>query len=233
MTYGDRSADQHIGFLHCAYFQAKAGERRNYRAAMHDPLLAPRTFVACAFKDRESTAGALRSLLDLGVTPEQIGIGAIGAHRADAEALGAQFGVRSDVDGEDPLAGVPGLASAAESAASINRGALIGGAVGAFAGVVLSFVPGFPIISTKPHYRALAGVLLFFILGALAGATLGGAFAPQRSTHAAFRIVDEIEHGGLAVVVAVDTAAANAVQDALTAARGLHATRIPPAARAG
>ena len=200
---------------------------------MHDPLLAPRTFVACAFKDRDSAAAGLQSLLDLGVTPPQIGIGAIGAHRSDAEALGMQFGVRSDVDGEDPLAGAPGLASAAESAASISHGALIGGAIGAFAGAVLSFVPGVPIVSIEPHYRALAGVFLFFILAALAGATLGGAFAPQRSTHAAFRIVDEIEHGGLAVVVTADAANAQAVQEALTAASGLHAMSIPPAARVG
>ena len=196
---------------------------------MHDPSLAPPTFVACAFKDRESAAAALQALLGAGVASSQLGTGAIGAHRADAQALGAQFGVRSDVDGEDPLAGAPGLASAAGAAASVNQGALIGGSVGTLAGAALAFVPGFPIVTIEPQYRAFASILLFFILGALGGATLGGAFAPQRSTHAAFRIVDEIEHGGVAVVAVVDAASAPSVEEALAAAKGLHITRVPSA----
>ena len=194
---------------------------------MHDPSVAQQTFVACAFKDRESAADGLRALSAIGVAPARIGTGAIGAHRADAQALAAEFGVRSDVDGEDPLAGVPGLASAAQAAASVNHGALVGGAIGAFVGLAVSFLPGLPVAAIEPQFRAPAGVLLCFIIGALAGATLGGAFAPQRSTHAAFRIVDEIEHGGIAVVVQADAANANAVQEALTAAHGLHAARVP------
>jgi len=199
---------------------------------MHDPSVAQQTFVACAFKDRESAAAGLRALLAAGIAPAHIGVGAIGAHRAEAQALAAELGVRSDVDGEDPLAGVPGLASAAQAAASVNHGALIGAALGAFAGVAVSFVPGVPVAALEPQFRAPAAVLLSFIIGALAGATLGGAFAPQRSTHAAFRIVDEIEHGGIAVVVQTDPATANAVEEALTAAHGLHAMRVPSGDRA-
>jgi hypothetical protein len=210
-----------------ASFQAKPSEQRNYRAAMHDPLLAPLTLVACAFKHRESASAGLRALLDLGIAPEQIGVGAIGSHRSDAQDLAALFGVRSDIDGEDPLAGAPGLASAAQAASSVDRGGLIGGAIGALAGAALSFVPGLPITAIDPQLRALSCVLLFFILGALAGATLGGAFAPQRSTHAAFRIVDEIEHGGIAVVVSVDRESAGSVVATLTSAAGLHVTCVP------
>ena len=194
---------------------------------MHDPSLAASTLVACAFKDRESAAAALQALLESGIAPTQLGTGAIGAHREDAQALAAQFGIRGDIDGEDPLAGAPGLASAADAAASVNIGALIGGAVGALAGGLLVLVPGMPIVTIEPQYRAFAGVLLFFILGAIAGATLGGAFAPQRSTHAAFRIVDEIEHGGVAVVASVDAASASRVEEALIACKGLHVMRVP------
>ena len=135
--------------------------------------------------------------------------------------------MRSDVDPEDPLAGAPGLASAAGGAVAIDRGGVIGGLIGAVAGLLIGFIPGIHLVQTDPSRQMLADALLLFILGALAGATLGGALAPQRSSHAGFRIVDELEHGALAVVASLDAKQAPDVIRTLTAAGGLHVIRVP------
>jgi hypothetical protein len=194
---------------------------------MQGPLSTPPVFVACAFKDPAAIESAVRELLASGVNASDIGLGGLGAHAEPARTLAAELGVRPDVDPEDPLAGAPGLASADRGAIAIDRGGVIGGLIGAVAGLIVGFIPGIHIVQTDPSYRVLADALLFFILGALAGATLGGALAPQRSSHAGFRIVDELEHGALAVVVSLDAAQAAEALRLLTAAGGLHVIRVP------
>jgi hypothetical protein len=184
-------------------------------------------FVACALADAEAARNAIRAVLASGVAASDISVGAPPHAKDEADALAAEFGIRHDIEADDPLAGAPGLASAAAGADSINRGAVIGAFAGAVVGLALTYVPRIDIIPVAPQYRLLAYVLLFFIVGALAGATLGSALAPQRSTHAAFRIVDEVEHHGFALVARLDSATATAVAEALTANGGLHVMSVP------
>ena len=200
------------------------------RAAMQAPSSDPPVFVACAFKDAETAEAAVRSLLAVGVTEREISIGAAGALKQTAADIATRFGIGDDVDADDPLAGAPGLASAAAGGASIDRGGIIGAFAGTAAGLALSFVHRVDIIPVGTHYRALAYALLFLIIGALAGATLGGALAPQRSTHAAFRIVDEVEHKGFALVARIDAARAPAAAQTLEAGGGLHVMSVPASA---
>jgi hypothetical protein len=184
-------------------------------------------FVACAFKDQAATENAVRELLASGVAADDISLGGFGAHAEHAKTLAAELGVRAGIDPDDPLAGAPGLASADSGAFAIDRGGVIGGLIGAVTGLIVGLFPGIHLVPADPSYRLLASALLLFILGALAGATLGGALAPQRSSHAGFRIVDELEHGGLAVVASLDAARAGDVANMLTAAGGLHVMRVP------
>jgi hypothetical protein len=194
---------------------------------MQAPLSSPSVFVACAFKDRAATEIAVRELLVSGVDAGDISLGGLGAHAELARALAAELGVHAGIDPDDPLAGAPGLASAESGAFAIDRGGVIGGLVGAVAGLIVGLIPGIHLVPADPSYRVLASALLLFILGALAGATLGGALAPQRSSHAGFRIVDELEHGALAVVASLDAARADDAAHLLTAAGGLHVIRVP------
>jgi hypothetical protein len=194
---------------------------------MQAPLSAPSVFVACAFKDQAATENAVRELLASGVAADDISLGGLGAHAEHAKTLAAELGVRAGIDPDDPLAGAPGLASADSGAFAIDRGGVIGGLIGAVTGLIVGLFPGIHLVPADPSYRLLASALLLFILGALAGATLGGALAPQRSSHAGFRIVDELEHGGLAVVASLDAARAGDVANMLTAAGGLHVMRVP------
>ena len=180
---------------------------------MQGPSATPPVYIACAFKDQTAIENVVRELQALGLRGADIGVGGLGANAERAQSLAAELGIRSDVDPEDPLAGAPGLASASSGAVSIDHGAAIGGAAGAAAGLALSFFPAISIV--------------FFILGALAGATLGGALAPQRSTHAGFRIVDELEHGALAVVAITDSERAATVKTSFATAGGLHVLRVP------
>jgi hypothetical protein len=194
---------------------------------MQGPLSTPPVFVACAFKDPAATENAVRELLAAGVGADAIGLGGLGAHAEQARTLATGLGVRADVDPEDPLAGAPGLASASSGSLAIDRGGVLGGLIGAVAGLIVGFIPGIHLIQTDPSNRMLADALLLFIVGALAGATLGGALAPQRSSHAGFRIVDELEHGGLTVVASVDAERAPIAVRLLNDAGGLHVMRVP------
>lgn len=170
---------------------------------------------------------AIRELLGSGIAPSSIAIGAAGSARLSAAELGDGLGVRADLDPDDPLAGAPGLASASIGSDGINRGAIIGAIIGILAGTFVGFIPSVQLVVVDPNFRVLASALLGVIVGSLAGATLGGALAPQRSTHAAFRIVDEIEHHGFAVVAALDAATAPAAIALLTAGGGLHVLSVP------
>lgn len=184
-------------------------------------------FVACAFPERSTAEPALRALLESGVAAADIGLGSRGDGDAVVAALASELGVRTDVNGEDPLAGAPGLASSAAGSRGIDVGGVIGGAIGAAAGLVIGLVPGVHVVAVDPQFRVLADALLFFVIGALVGATLGGGLSPQRSSHTAFRIVDEIEHGGLVLVATLDTTTADSAVGLLHDHGGLHVIRIP------
>ena len=197
------------------------------RAAMQSPSSDLPVFVACAFKDADAAEAAIGSLLANGIAANEISIGAAGSAKATAVELASKLGIRDDVDADDPLAGAPGLASAAVGSASIDRGGVLGGAIGAAAGLALGLLDKSSVIPIAQPYHALGTTLLFFLIGALAGATLGGALAPQRSTHAAFRIVDEVEHKGFAVVARIDNERAASAVQTLEAGGGLHVMRVP------
>jgi hypothetical protein len=194
---------------------------------MQAPSPLPLVFVACAFADAPAAQAGVRALLGSGVAPTELAIGAAGAEKPIAAQLAQELGIGDDVDPADPLAGAPGLASATVGANSVDFGGVVGSLVGALAGAILSLFPTINIVPLDPHYRIIGDMLLLLVVGALAGATLGGALAPQRSTHAAFRIVDEIEHHGFAVVARLDAARAAAAAQNLEGIGGLHVIRVP------
>jgi len=162
--------------------------------------------IGCVFKDAERAAQGLHGVLASGIAAGAVRIGARDKQRA--ESIAAEAGVASDLDPEDPLAGAAGLSSGAAARASSDMGGVIGALVGAIVGFALGFTPVGAIIHVAKTIQPIACALLFLVLGGIAGAALGNAFGPQRSTHAGFRLVDAMEEGGIGVVVTTDDAKA-------------------------
>ena len=78
---------------------------------------------------------------------------------------------------------------------------MIGALVGAIAGAALGLLPVGHFIAVDPGWVPLADGLLFFVVGGVSGAVLGGAFGPRLSTHAGFRLIDGMEEGSIDVEV--------------------------------
>lgn len=162
--------------------------------------------IGCVFKDGERAAQGLRGVLASGIAAGAVRIGARDKQLADG--IAAETGIASDLDPEDPLAGTAGLSSGAAARTSSDTGGVIGAIVGAIVGFGLGFTPIGSIINVAKTIQPIAGAMLFLALGGIAGAALGNAFGPQRSTHAGFRLVDAMEEGGIGVLVMTDDAKA-------------------------
>jgi hypothetical protein len=155
--------------------------------------------VAGLVADDEAAASLIAALRASGIELNAIRLGAQDSARA--QAIAAAHVVRADVAPDDPLAGAPGLATAADQRRAVDSGGMIGALVGAIAGALLGLFPLGRFIAVDPGWPPLADGLLFFVVGGVSGAVLGGAFGPRLSTHAGFRLIDGMEEGSIGVAV--------------------------------
>jgi hypothetical protein len=187
--------------------------------------------IGCVFKDAEHAAQGLRGVLASGIAAGAVRIGARDKQRADA--IAAETGVASDLDPEDPLAGAAGLSSGGAARANSDMGGVIGAVVGAIVGFALGFTPIGAIIAVAKTIQPIACAMLLLVLGGIAGAALGNAFGPQRSTHAGFRLVDAMEEGGIGVVVTTDDEKAPDVMRILRDAGAIEVIAVPEVPQKG
>lgn len=159
--------------------------------------------VGCAFSSDDAIVAAMRKLSDDGIVARWR-VGAIDKDRAARVARAA--GASDDLDPLDPLRGVPGVASGPDASDGVNRGAVIGGVVGALGGLAAGPTSIGALMPVDAPLRTLAASLLFFAVGVAAGGVLGGAFGKRPSTHAGFPLIDAMEAGNVAAVGSIETA---------------------------
>jgi hypothetical protein len=158
--------------------------------------------VGCAFASDDAIVSAMRRLADVGIVSEWR-VGATDNDRASRVARAA--GAVADLDPLDPLSGLPGVASGSAASDGVNRGAVLGGFVGALGGLAAAQTSIGALMPVDPQLRTLASALLFFAVGVAAGGVLGGAFGKRPSTHAGFQLIDAMEAGSVAAVGAIDS----------------------------
>ena len=170
--------------------------------------------IACTFASGDAAIAGVRSLADAGIAG--VRVGATDATRAHevAQATGAI----AEVDPADPLAGVFGLASGDDARSGVDRGALIGGAIGVLVGALLGDTPFGALLPVDPALRIIASALLTFAVGVAVGGALGLAFGRRPSTHAGYRLIDAMEEGAIAIVVAVEAEKVDDAERALSTA---------------
>ena len=168
--------------------------------------------VGCAF---ESDDALVAAVLELARNGDVSGwrIGATDASRA--ARLAAASGAVADLDPLDPLSGVAGVVTGDDAAERVNRGAVIGGAVGAVLGMALALLTTFNVIPVDAAARPVAATLLTCVIGVACGGVLGGAIGKRSSTHAGFRIIDAMEAGHAAAVGDVAAGRVDDVRGAL------------------
>lgn len=157
--------------------------------------------VGCAFASDDAIVEAMRRLSEGGIVSGWR-VGATDRERASrvARAVGAV----DDLDPLDPFSGLPGVASGADATEGVNRGAVLGGLIGALAGLGAGTTSIGALMPVDPQLRTLACALLFFAVGVAAGGVMGGAFGKRPSTHAGFQLIDAMEAGSVAAVGAID-----------------------------
>jgi hypothetical protein len=189
-----------------------------------DEIMEGPQIVACVFSSDSAADAGVRALIGSGISTGEIRVGAAQGERAQAlaDALGAQ----ATLDVLDPLGGTASLADERVTGAAIDRGGIMGGAIGAIVGVAVGYTHYGAIVAVAPSLRPLADALLFCALGAIAGACLGGALGPRRSTHVAYRLVDAMEEGCIGLAVSVPEHLADAVVKQLESAGATDILRV-------
>jgi hypothetical protein len=129
----------------------------------------------------------------------EIHVGAATPSRA--QEIAQRTGVLADMSPEDPLHGMKGYAGQAAARRAVDNAGVWGAAVGATIGFIIGRTHFGHLVPVAAPLQPLADTLLFFVIGLFGGSILGGAFAPQQSSHAAFRLIDGMHDGSLALVV--------------------------------
>jgi hypothetical protein len=184
----------------------------------------PRTVVGCIFRADEQLAAVVPRLQAAAIGADDLRAGALDPART--LALCEPLGITGSLDATDPLRGLAGLSSERTTRKSVDRGGVFGAAIGALTGLIVSFTPLAAWMPVEPPARLLALVAFWFVVGTIAGAVLGAAFAPQSSSHAGFRLIDGIHDGGVVLLVAALPANADAVQRILEDGGGTGLTRL-------
>ena len=157
--------------------------------------------IGCVYGSDDAFAAAAERLIASGIEPKDIHVGAVSPERA-AE-LSQRTGATADMAADDPFRGMGVYAGEAAARRAVDRagawGALIGAVVGAFIGRT-SLAHAIPVSAAL---QPIAWILFCFVIGLFIGSILGAALAPQRSTHAGFRLIDGMSDGKVALVVLV------------------------------
>ncbi|MBV8164530.1 MAG: hypothetical protein JOZ91_09695 [Candidatus Eremiobacteraeota bacterium] len=157
--------------------------------------------LGCVCATDATLDGAAQALENAGIQKESLHVGALDPARAIAAAQ--RLGVAADITSDDPLAGLVAGGDERTSRLRMDRGGVIGGAIGALAGCALGLGPAGSIVASPQNMPVLANAALYFVIGAIIGSVLGAAFAPQPSTHAGFRLIDGMQEGAYALVAVV------------------------------
>jgi hypothetical protein len=180
--------------------------------------------IGCMFASGDAFSAAAERLIAAGVAPDAIHVGAASQERADE--LGRRTGAKADISAGDPLAGIAGYAEEAAARRAVDRAGVWGAAAGAVVGAIAARTPLAHVFPVQPALQGLACVLFCFVLGLFVGSILGAALAPQRSTHVAFRLIDGMSDGGIALIVAVPGAHAAELTRLLEDAGGTDLTHL-------
>jgi hypothetical protein len=173
-------------------------------------------FVGCVFENDDHAVAAIERLRELGLPPGDIRVGA--ATPARSLDVVRQTGVRADVSPEDPLAGIEGYADQAGARRVVDRAGVWGAMAGTAAGYAIGRLPFAHFMPVPPSLVPFADTLFFFVVGLFVGSILGAALAPQQSAHAAFRLIDGMHEGALAMIVPVPPGRVDELVEVLEAA---------------
>ncbi|MDQ6781418.1 MAG: hypothetical protein M3Z37_09750 [Candidatus Eremiobacteraeota bacterium] len=183
-----------------------------------------RALLGCVFQtEAQLTAAvaALRAAFGPGIA---LHVGASDAARV--APLADQLGLAADVDPEDPLRDMRGLGDESVTRRGVDRGGIIGAAVGALSGLALSFTGLAALLPVAANAQRIALIAVMFVVGAIAGSVWGAAFSPQSSSHAGFRLIDGMQDGGFALLALVESANADAAQKIAESNGGDAITRL-------
>lgn len=178
--------------------------------------------IGCVYQQEDQLVAAVNAIAGRALPLSAIRIGP--AHDPRAESVAQRTGVQPDLDSGDPLRGLAGLRAEGDSRTAVDRGGLLGAAIGALAGVAAALTP-LRALTPVTHGQALADVLICFVLGAIIGSVWGGALCAQSSTHAGFRLIDGMQDGGLAIVVQAQRERIPEIEAMLQEAGGTGMTR--------
>jgi hypothetical protein len=180
--------------------------------------------VGCVFGSDDACIAAIERALREGLAPQDLHVGAEAAERASE--IARRTGAQADLAAEDPFRGLRGYADASVARRAMDRAGLWGAAIGAFGGLLLSRGPVGRAIPVTGPLQPLADILTFFVFGLFIGSILGGALAPQPSVHAAFRLIDGMHDGALALVAVAPAARQDEIARLLEDAGGTGTTRL-------
>jgi hypothetical protein len=183
-----------------------------------------RTTLGCVFASDEVCVTAIMHVEELGIAPSDIHIGAIASGRADE--IARRTGVQADVAPDDPLRDMQGFAGRATARRAVDRAGVWGAAIGALFGFFIGCEPYGHFIPVNNALQPFAEALFFFVIGLFVGSILGAGLAPQQSAHAAFRLIDGMQDGGIGLILLVPAAKAGELASVLETAGASGMTQL-------
>ncbi len=179
--------------------------------------------IGCVYRSDQALDAAAAGVLGLGLTPTALHLGASDAHRASEAA--ARIGITADIQADDPLSHIAGLADRRDTRGAIDRAGIVGAAIGAIAGVALGFTPaGAAVVANASPL--FANTAFYFVLGAIVGSVLGAALGPQPTAHVGFRLIDGMLEGAYVLIVTAQRERLDELQQVMEAAGGTGTTRV-------
>jgi hypothetical protein len=180
--------------------------------------------IGCVFATDQACIAAIQNLQALGIGASEIHVGAASAERA--ASIAGLTGVLADILPDDPLHGMPGYSGGDAARRAVDRAGVWGAGIGALAGFLIGRGPFGNVMPVPVAAQPFAAALLFFVIGLFIGSILGAALAPQQSSHAAFRLIDGMHDGGLALIVDLLSGRKDEANKALEAAGASGLTQL-------
>jgi hypothetical protein len=157
--------------------------------------------IGCVLPSDEACIVVIERLVALGIAPNEIHVGATSTSRA--ALIAQQTQAIADIAPEDPFRDLPRYSGGDKVRLVVDKAGVWGGLIGAVAGLLIGRQPALNLLPVAPSLEPLASVLFFFVTGLFLGSILGAALAPQQSSHAAFRLIDGMQDGGVALIVGI------------------------------